>query len=314
MRLATLPCQLLVLLFALLVATTGFAAEDTPAPAPSLASASGSAPEPGATFRTDPTLDAQLQALVRRLNLTEAARTEKLAISLVDVTDPLHPRYAGVNDTCMMYAASLPKIAILLAGFEKIRAGELSYTPQIREMFLRIARVSSNVDASRAVHLIGFEWIANTLTSSRYRLYDPTRNGGLWVGKAYGGPGDYWKRDPLHNLSHGATTLQTARFFTMLAQGRLVNPVVSRELMEILGNPGINHKFVKGLSGKPGVKIYRKSGTWKDWHADAALIEHNGRRYVAAALMEHPKGGEALERLIVGLDEIIVGTDAVRTE
>lgn len=272
------------------------------------------APEPGANFRPDPTLDAQLQALVRRLNLTGVARAEKLAISLVDVTDPLRPRYAGVNDTCMMYAASLPKIAILLAGFEKIRAGELSYTPQLREMFIRIARVSSNVDASRAVQLIGFEWIAKTLTSSRYRFYDPSKNGGLWVGKAYGGPGDYWKRDPLHNLSHGATTLQTARFFTMLAQGRLVNPVFSRELLEILGNPGINHKFVKGLSGKPGVRIYRKSGTWKDWHADAALIEHSGRRYVAAALMEHPNGGETLERLIVGLDEIITGADAIRTE
>lgn len=324
MRLAALLRLLLLVPAFVFLTAPAPAFHETPSAAPApvaaapdaaaSAAALPGAPEPGANFRPDPTLDAQLQALVRRLNLTDVARAEKLAISLVDVTDPFRPRYAGVNDTCMMYAASLPKIAILLAGFEKIRAGELSYTPQLREMFIRIARVSSNVDASRAVQLIGFEWIANTLTSSRYRFYDPSKNGGLWVGKAYGGPGDYWKRDPLHNLSHGATTLQTARFFTMLAQGRLVNPVFSRELLEILGNPGINHKFVKGLSGKPGVRIYRKSGTWKDWHADAALIEHNGRRYVAAALMEHPNGGETLERLIVGLDEIITGSDAIRTE
>lgn len=157
------------------------------------------------------------------------------------------------------------------------------------------------------MQLIGFDRIAQTLTSSKYRLYDPSLNGGLWVGKAYGGFSDYWKRDPLHNLSHGATTLQTARFFTMLAQGRLVDQHWSRELLDILSQPGIRHKFVKGLSSFPGVSIYRKSGTWKNWHADAALIEHNGKRYVAAALMDNPEGGKALERLIVGLDRIICG-------
>lgn len=264
------------------------------------------------SLNQDSHLTAQLSTLIRRLNLSGAVESRKFAVSLVDVTDPDNPRYAGINDTEMMYAASLPKIAILLAGFEQIRAGTLAYTPQIREMFTRIARVSSNVDASRAVQLIGFDAIAQTLTSAKYRLYDPFFNGGLWVGKAYGGFNDGWKRDPLHNLSHGATTLQTARFFTLLAQERLVNAEWSRELKEILSKPGIQHKFVKGLSTTPGVSIYRKSGTWKHWHADAALIEHNGKRYVAAALMDNPEGGKTLERLIVGLDQIICGSQPVR--
>lgn len=263
-----------------------------------------------APFSVDERLARSLATLVRRLNLGSAVDNRKFAVSLVDVTDPANPRYAGINDTEMMYAASLPKIAILLAGFEKVREGTLAYTPQIREMFTRIARVSSNADASRAVQMIGFDKIAQTLTSMKYRLYDPDLNGGLWVGKAYGGFADYWKRDPLHNLSHGATTLQTARFFTLLAQGQLVDPHWSREMLEILSNPGIRHKFVKGLSSVPGVNIYRKSGTWKNWHADAALIEHNGKRYVAAALMENPEGGKALERLIVGIDQIICGSAA----
>jgi beta-lactamase class A len=258
-----------------------------------------------APFTPDDDLSRQLSTLVRQLNLSSAVENRTFAVSLVDVTDPSNPRYAGINDTEMMYAASLPKIAILLAGFEKIREGRLVYTPEIRAMFTRIARVSSNTDASRAVQLIGFDSIAQTLTSPKYRLYDPKLNGGLWVGKAYGGFNDQWKRDPIHNLSHGATTLQTARFFTLLAQGRLVDPDSSRELLEILSRPGIQHKFVKGLSSTPGVSIYRKSGTWKNWHADAALIEHAGKRYVAAALMENPEGGRTLERLIVGLDRII---------
>jgi beta-lactamase class A len=266
----------------------------------------------GGSLGTDDVLTAQLKTLIRQMNLSAAVDSRKFAVSLVDVTDAANPRYAGINDTEMMYAASLPKIAILLAGFEQVRAGTLAYTPQVREMFTRIARVSSNVDASRAVQMIGFDSIAQTLTSAKYRLYDPILNGGLWVGKAYGGSNDGWKRDPLHNLSHGATTLQTARFFTLLAQERLVNVEWSRELKEILSKPGIQHKFVKGLSTTPGVSIYRKSGTWKHWHADAALIEHNGKRYVAAALMDNPDGGKTLERLIVGLDKIICDLEPIR--
>ncbi len=255
----------------------------------------------------DGAMRGKLETLVHRLNLDGAVERKKFAVSLVDVTDAEHPRYAGVNDTVMMYAASLPKIAILLAGFEQVRQGALSYTPEVREMFNRIARFSSNTDASKAVRMIGFDKIAATLTSSKYKLYDPAQNGGLWVGKAYGGPNDYWKPDPLHHLSHGATTLQTARFFTLLAQDKLVDVEMSRELKQVLGHPGIHHKFVKGLDAVPGVTIYRKSGTWQNWHADGALIEYNGKRYVAAALFEDAQGGKLLEKLIVGLHAIICG-------
>ncbi len=267
----------------------------------------------GNALQTDAALSAKLQHLVDRLDFNSKVAKHEFAVSLVDVTDEDNPRYAGVNDKDMMYAASLPKIAILLAGFEKMRQGGLTDTPAVREMFTRMARYSSNADASKAVRMIGFESIANTLTSPRYRLYDETQNGGLWLGKAYGGPGDRWRRDPLHNLSHGATTLQTARFFTMLAQERLVDVQASRDMKEILSKPGISHKFVKGLAGVPGVQIYRKSGTWRNWHADAALIEHNGRRYVAAALVEDPNGGKMLEQLIRGLDEIICGSVSRRS-
>jgi beta-lactamase class A len=255
----------------------------------------------------DNSMGSRLESLVHRLKLDDAVARRKFAVSLVDVTDAAHPRYAGVNDTVMMYAASLPKIAILLAGYEQVRQGTLSYTPEVREMFNRIARYSSNTDASKAVRVIGFDKIAATLTSAKYRLYDPQQNGGLWVGKAYGGPNDYWRPDPLHRLSHGATTLQTARFFTLLAQDRLVDVEMSRELKQVLGNPGIRHKFVKGLGGIAGVTIYRKSGTWQNWHADGALIEYGGKRYVAAALYEDPHGGKMLEQLIVGLHGIICG-------
>jgi beta-lactamase class A len=253
----------------------------------------------------DSHLTYQLRHLLQRLHVASQIEQGHVAVSLVDLTDPESPRYAGINDRVMMYAASVPKIAILLAGFEEIRAGRLEYTPAVRDMFTRMVRYSSNVDASRAAQRIGFERIAQTLTSPKYRFYDPMNNGGLWLGKAYGGSGDYWHRDPLHHLSHGATTLQLARFFTMLAGDKLVNTEYSRLMKEVLSKPGINHKFVKGLSGIPGVTIYRKSGTWRDWHSDAALIEWSGHRYVLAALTQDRAGSKLLEKLAAGAHEIV---------
>ncbi|HZO51419.1 MAG TPA: serine hydrolase, partial [Bryobacteraceae bacterium] len=230
--------------------------------------------------RTDDQLERSLRDVVLRLGFERALSEHRLALALIDVTDQARPRYAGLNDSDMLYAASLPKIAILLAGFEAIRQGMLSYTPQVKDMFTRLVRYSSNTDASRAVQAVGFDFIAKTLTSAKYKLYDPLVNGGLWIGKAYGGPNDYWKRDPLHNISHGATALQVARFFLMLDRGELVDARSSAEMKELMSNPGIHHKFVKGLERLPGYReIYRKSGTWKDAHCDAALVEADGKRY-----------------------------------
>ena len=253
----------------------------------------------------DLNLEESLRGVVESLGLNGPVAQKRLAVSLVDVTDMAHVRYAGLNDREMMYAASLPKICALVAGFERINRGELQYTPAIKEMFTRMVRYSSNVDASRAIHTVGFEFIRKVLTSPKYLFYDPAQNGGLWLGKAYGGPGDNWKRDPLHNISHGASTLQVARLFVLLQEGRLVSSEYSAEMKKILSHPGLHHKFVKGLEGRD-CEIYRKSGTWSKYHADAALVEHAGKTYIAVALMEDEHGAQIFPQLIQRLDDLIL--------
>ena len=155
------------------------------------------------------------------------------------------------------------------------------------------------------LHRVGKEYLAELLQSPRYRLYDPQRNGGLWVGKDYS-KGSAWKRDPLHNLSHGATALQVARFYYLLETGQLVSPEISKLMKSILAEPAHDHKFVKGLKEvQPNSEIYRKSGTWGPYHSDSAIIEHHGRRYIAVALAQSTKGERWLQKLIVALDDII---------
>ncbi len=254
----------------------------------------------------NPTLQKQLENRLKRLNLDTAVRKGNLAVALVDVTDPQHPQLAQVNGDDMVYAASLPKIAILLAAFERIHDGKLKLNKETRQLMTDMIRYSSNTAATTLIHKVGGKYINSVLRSPKYRLYDTRYNGGLWVGKEYA-QGVAYQRDPLHNISHGATAIQVARFYYLMETGQLVSPKMSREMKAIMGDPAIHHKFVKGLEAtQPDAQIYRKSGTWRNWHADSAIVEHDGRTYIAVALAQSPRGGEWLKDLIGELDGIIL--------
>ena len=266
------------------------------------------APEPAAPreafplARENADLDRRLESSLRARGWGDLLDRGDLAVSLVDLSDE-KVRYAGINDDRMIYAASLPKIAILLGAFDALERGALQWTPGLRGQLVDMIRVSNNAAATSVLNQVGFEAVANAVQQMPHRLYEP-EDGGLWVGKAYG-RNDYWRRDPVGNTSHGATARQAARFFVLLQKGLLVSPEASARMKAILGDPGINHKFVRGLSDHEGVEIYRKSGTWHDYHCDAALIEDGDRTYVAVGLTRHPNGARILENLIVELDGLV---------
>ena len=235
----------------------------------------------------------------------QSVEDKKAAFVVVDITDVQHPKVAGVNPDVMLYAASMPKIAILLGAFVKIESGEMSLDDQTRDELTQMIRKSSNEAATAVLNRIGIENLAEILQSEKYRLYDPKHNGGLWVGRDYSG-GPLWKRDPLHNISHGATAMQAARFYYLAVTGRLVSEQYFDDLAEIMSNPGIQHKFVKGIKeSNPDAKIFRKSGTWKKFHADSGVIvdEEGGYRYIIVALVEHPNGPDGLARFAAVVDE-----------
>lgn len=255
----------------------------------------------------DPGLQQRVERTLAALRLTGAVRDKRLSVALVDISDLEDPRVASVNGDEMMYAASLPKIAILLAAFVQIEAGSMELDRATRESLTRMVRMSSNSDATRMLNRVGKNKLLNLLRSERFRLYDPQVNGGLWIGKEYGKSPAY-RRDPLHNLSHGATAMQVARFYYLLETRRLVEPGLSREMKGMLGKPGINHKFVKGLAQEPGVKIFRKSGSWRQWHSDSAIVEAGKYRYIVVALAEDGRGSKWLSQMIKPLHRLVVPT------
>lgn len=257
----------------------------------------------------DPELQAALEEILEALGRTPDVEAKRFGVALVEITNPSRPRFAAVNPNEMMYAASLPKIAVLFAAFAQIRSGKIPASEEIMDRLNRMIRFSSNVDASWVMNRVGKPYIAKLLQSPEYQLYDAKRGGGLWAGKNYGS-GGVWRRDPLKNLSHAATPLQVARFFYMLDQGTLVDPSSSAAMLDILGNPGIHHKFVAGMrrSGD-SARIHRKSGSWVNWHADSALIRHRGRSFILIALCEHPDGNQWLQDLALAVDELVQNTE-----
>jgi beta-lactamase class A len=255
---------------------------------------------------SDAALQSGLESALRDLKLEGAAASGDLAVALVDVTDVNAPRLAMVNGDRMMYAASMPKVGILLGALAEAEVGRFALTAEHRAALENMIRYSSNVDATRVLGWVGGDRLLQILQSERFRFYDAAQGGGLWVGKAYDAAAAF-RRDPVGNFSHGATVFQVARLYALLAAGALLRPDLNETMKDILSNPGIRHKFVAGLSERPGVRIYRKSGSWQDAHADSALIEAGPYRYVMVAIARNRDGGDWLKRLAAPLHDLVVG-------
>ena len=195
--------------------------------------------------------------------------------------------------------------AVLLAVFEQIEAGNMKLDTETEELLRKMIRRSDNRATTELMHRAGVENIANALLDPRYRLYDPAHGGGLWVGKDYASAG-LWRRDPIHNLSHGATAMQVARFYYLLETGNLVSAKASRQMKAILEDSQLNHKFLRVLRRiNPSARTFRKSGSWRTFHSDSVLVKKGRRGYIAVALSNDSEGKIWLGQIIEAFDALI---------
>ena len=262
---------------------------------------------------TDSTLQARLDHALMRPRWSPLIAHGRMAVGIVDLSDPGRPRYAAVNGDSMMYAASLPKIGILYAATRQLHDGRLTASPALERDLHAMIRVSSNAAATRTIDRVGgLQAVNQTLTDAAVAFYDPQRDGGLWVGKRFASDGRR-QPDPINGLSHAATVHQVARFYTLLATGRLISRARSAQMLDVLANPGIDHKFVHALRRRaPNVAVYRKSGSWRHWHADSALVWGPRRRYVVVALVADARGEQILRALVPAVERAL-GVSTVGT-
>jgi beta-lactamase class A len=256
-------------------------------------------------------VDAGLQIdLERRLSADPEWRRliqrKQLAVGVVDLSQDA-PRFARVNGNQMMYAASLPKIAILLAAYASFEDGTLAETPAMHDDLAAMIRVSSNAAATRVLDAVGMRKLERVMRDPRFGFYDEARGGGLWVGKRYAATG-IRRGDPLFNVSHGATATQVCRFYYMLATRQLINEHRSEQMLADLADPGIHHKFVAELEKRaPLAQIFRKSGSWRRWHADSVLVQGTQwRNYILVALVESDNGEAILRGLVPAVESILL--------
>ncbi|MDX1518840.1 MAG: serine hydrolase, partial [Gammaproteobacteria bacterium] len=113
--------------------------------------------------------------------------------------------------------------------------------------------------------------------------------------------------DPLSNISHAANADQVCRLYYMLYMGKIISPERSNQMLEILKDPLIEHKFVKALHQfAPEALLFRKSGTWKHWHADSVMVRgKRWRNYILVAFVEHKHGEEILQKIVPTVETII---------
>ncbi|HEX6086541.1 MAG TPA: serine hydrolase [Thermoanaerobaculia bacterium] len=249
--------------------------------------------------RTDAMLQRQLEEIDARLRAKHGMTGEQAAVGVLDLR---RNRVAMIHPDRIEYAASVPKIGILLAYFHLHPEGPPD-AETARELGLMV-KASSNEMAAKHSRAIGLREVQQILNG--YGFYDAQRGGGLWVGKHYG-PNSERIGDPVGDHSHAATVRQLLRFYQLLDAGRLVSPAASKRMRELFLSPDIphdQHKFVKALDGR-GLTLLRKWGSWQDYLHDTALVEGANRRYVIAGLTHHAAGDAYLEELAREVDDLM---------
>lgn len=252
---------------------------------------------------------AALQSKLERIDTTLRAKygmaSEQTAVGLLDLKNL---RLAMIHPDRGEYAASIPKIGILLAYFQLHPEAGTNLLTQTRHELGLMTKASNNEMAANFSREMGLKEIQQVIHS--YKLYDTNQGGGIWVGKHYG-KGDERYGDPVGDNSHAATVRQLLRYYLLLEQGRLVSPIASKRMKEIFHSPDIPHdniKFVKALAPRK-VLILRKWGSWQDWLHDSAIISGPNRHYILVALTKHPKGDEYLFELAIEVDDLMRATN-----
>ena len=175
---------------------------------------------------------------------------------------------------------------------------------------LRRTAIHGNRDARALIIALGFEYIGSVALQSG--LFDE-RWGGLWLNAAYQYPARTWHSSPFPTLPrHSVSALSAATFFTLMAQGRLVDQASSNEIAKVLKSvhcmSGGLLDGVKHLPGAPTASP-NKCGLVKPRYHEAIHVSRQvpgGKRleYVVAVLSEEPPALDFTE-LGRNLDSII---------
>ncbi len=227
----------------------------------------------------------------------------QLAITLVDLREPMQLKQASFRGDQPIYPASVIKLFYLAATHRRLEDGKLTDTPELRRALRDMIVDSSNDATHYVVDLLTGTTSGPELSEAELAVWFEKRAvvtryfAGLgyvgvnaskkpWSDGPYGRESQAIKLlEPKRNM---LTTDATARLLADIATGRSVTAARSAEMLALLArdptsqsaDPDDQAKFT-GPALPAGAKLWSKAGWTSQMRHDAALIElPSGARFV----------------------------------
>ena len=231
--------------------------------------------------------------------------TNQLAVSLVDLRDPVKPVQASYRGGEQIYPASVIKLFYLDAVHQWMEDGKLKDTPELRRAMRDMIVDSLNEATGYLVDsLTGTtsgpelppaemeDWYFKRNAVNRYFAALGYTNINLnrkpWCEGPYGRE---MQSVQMHQPNHRnwLTTDATARLLTEIVSGKAVSAKHSAEMMELLrrdpspesGDKNVQAHAYTALALPPGSKLWSKAGWTSETRHDAAYVElPSGAKFV----------------------------------
>ena len=174
------------------------------------------------------------------------------------------------------YKTNLPDLVWLFDIRKWTPPSALDFTPAARDTF---ANIVHNCPAGTLIAKVSMPFIGSVAWQSG--LYHPMRSG-LWLRASYCNKGT-WASPVKTPWVHNVTALSAATYFTLLAQGRLVDTASSMDIKNALRS-GCVTRLLPSLP-----VVASKCGWFNGWIHDCAWIQDGSVRYVIAVLSRQTK-------------------------
>jgi hypothetical protein len=230
-------------------------------------------------------------------------QTDQIALTLVDLRDPLNPERGSFRGQEQVYPASVVKLFYLVAAHRWMEDGKLQDTAELRRAMRDMIVDSYNEATGLIVDSLtdttsGPELPADELekwydrrnavnryfASLGYQRINVNRK--PWCEGPYGREMQSVQRHP-PNHRNWLTTDATARLLAEIATGRAVTPDRSRQMMALLQRRPFDKdaepqsREYTGAALPAGAKLWSKAGWTSETRHDAAYVElPDGARFV----------------------------------
>src|SRR5215831_16230147 len=229
---------------------------------------------------------------------------DKIAITVIDVTDRAHPLWASHRGEAGTYPASVVKLFYLAATHHQIETGALKDTPEL-DRALHDMIVSSSNDATHyVVDVLTGTTAGPDLGEAELRDWQYKRNlmnryfqslgyEGINVNQKTWCEGPYGRESqglgPNRENRNKLTTQAVARLWFEIITGRAATPAGTRAMLDLLrrdprsssDDPDDQATAFAGKSLPPGSQYYSKAGWTNTTRHDTAFIRlPNGAEYI----------------------------------